>query len=111
PAALEAAGARVTEVVAYRTLRAADPDQQQLARVVRGEVEAILFFSPSAVQSFVEAAGSSQLQMLQRRVAIAAIGPVTAKALRDAGVGQLLLAAEATSDAMIRGLSEYFSSR
>jgi uroporphyrinogen-III synthase len=111
PSALAAAGAKVTEVVAYRTLRAGDADREQLARVVRGEVEAILFFSPSAVQSFAEAAGKNQLAALQMRVAIAAIGPVTARALRAAGVEQILVAEEATAEAVIRGLSGYFSRR
>jgi uroporphyrinogen-III synthase len=104
-------GAKVTEVVAYCTVRAADAEPEQLARVVRGEAEAILFFSPSAVESFVEAAGKNQLAALQNRVAIAAIGPVTARALRDAGVGQILVAEEATADAVIRGLSLFFSQR
>ena len=111
PSALAKNGAKVTEVVAYRTLRVADADQERLARVVRGEVEAILFFSPSAVQSFVEACGKKQLGVLQGRVAIAAIGPVTARALRDAGVGQILVAEEATAEAVIRGLSLFFSRR
>lgn len=111
PSALAAAAAKVTEVVAYRTLRAGDADQEQLTRVMRGEAEAILFFSPSAVQSFAEAAGKKQLAALQRRVAIAAIGPVTARALRAIGVERIVVAEEATAEAVIRGLSVYFSRR
>lgn len=111
PSALAAAGAKVTEVIAYRTLRAGNADQEQLARVVGGDVEAILFFSPSAVQSFAEAAGKATFVALQRRVAIAAIGPVTTRALRAVGVEQILVAEEATVEAVIRGLSGYFSRR
>ena len=108
PSALIAAGAKVTEVVAYRTLRTAEADQERLARVVRGEVDAILFFSPSAVQSFLEAAGRKQFEALQSRVAIAAIGPVTARALRGSGLTQIVVAEEATADSVVRGLSSFF---
>jgi uroporphyrinogen III methyltransferase/synthase len=109
PSALRKFGADVTEVVAYRTLRPSDADQEKLARVARGEADAILFFSPSAVHNFLELSGRKQLNILQDRIAMAAIGPVTAKALRDAGVRRIVLAAEASASAVLQALESRFA--
>ena len=111
PTALRKLGAHVTEVIAYRTLRPSDADQQRLARVARGEADAILFFSPSAVHSFMELSGRQQLKTLQDRVAMAAIGPVTARALREAGVHRIVVAAEASASAVLQALESRFANR
>jgi len=109
PAALGNRGAQVTEAVAYRTLRPTDADQERLARVARGEADAILFFSPSAVRNFIELSGEKQLHILQDRIAMAAIGPVTARALREAGVHRMVVAAEATASAVVQALEDRFA--
>ena len=111
PSALRNFGAEVTEVIAYRTLRPSDADQERLARVARGEADAILFFSPSAVQNFLELSSRKQLNILQDRIAMAAIGPVTAKALREAGVHRIVLASEASASAVVEALESRFAKR
>jgi uroporphyrinogen-III synthase len=109
PAALQKFRAQVTEVIAYRTLRPSDADQEKLARVARGEADAILFFSPSAVRNFVEFSGRKQLNILQDRVAMAAIGPVTAGALREVGVHRIVLAQEPSAAAVLQALESRFA--
>jgi uroporphyrinogen-III synthase len=109
PAALEKHGAQVTEVVAYRTLQPTNTDRQSLRRIVAGEADAILFFSPSAVHNFAELAGVGQLHGLQDRLAITAVGPVTAGALRDAGVERVVVAADTTTTAVVQALEQYFT--
>jgi uroporphyrinogen-III synthase len=109
PSALQKLGAKVTEVIAYRTLRPTDADQEKLARVARGEADAILFFSPSAVHNFVELSGRKQLNILQDRVAMAAIGPVTAGALREVGVRRIVLAQEPSAAAVLQALESRFA--
>jgi uroporphyrinogen-III synthase len=109
PLALQKLGAEVTEVIAYRTLRPTDADQERLARVARGEADAILFFSPSAVHNFVELSGRKQLNILQDRVAMAAIGPVTAGALREVGVHRIVLAQEPSAAAVLQALESRFA--
>src|SRR6266513_2668300 len=86
PAALKRRGAQVTEVIAYRTLKPTDVDQRNLRQMAEGAADAVLFFSPSAVQHFAELFGGEQLRALQDKLAITAVGPVTAKALRKAGL-------------------------
>jgi len=109
PAALKRHGAQVTEAVAYRTLQPADVDKRNLRRIAAGEADAILFFSPSAVHNFAELAGVGHLRGVQDRLAITAVGPVTAGALREAGVERMVVAADTTAAAVVRALEEYFA--
>jgi len=109
PPALKRHGAQVTEVVAYRTLRPTDVDQRNLKQISEGAADAVLFFSPSAVQHFAELFGSEQLRALQAKLAITAVGPVTANALREAGVGRTVLAADTTAAAVVEALEEHFA--
>ena len=109
PAALRELGADVTEVVAYKTLRPTGTDQETIARVAKGEADAVLFFSPSAVHTFVDLVGRERVKALQARMAMASIGPVTAAALRDAGIQRVVTAPEATSDAVVTALEGCFA--
>jgi uroporphyrinogen III methyltransferase / synthase len=109
PEALRRLGAEVREVIAYRTLRPTDADQEAIARVCKGEADAILFFSPSAVHTFVEMVGRERVKTLQNRMLMASIGPVTARALQEAGVQRIVTPAEASADAVIQALESSFS--
>ena len=110
PAALKRHGASVTEVIAYRTLRPTEVERQSLRKIAEGEADTILFFSPSAVQHFVELFGSEQSRELQDKLAITAVGPVTANALREAGVLRTVMAADTTASAVIEALEKHFAS-
>ena len=109
PPALKRHGARVTEVIAYRTLRPTDVDQRNLGRISEVAADAVLFFSPSAVQHFAELFGGQQLRALQDKLAVMAVGPVTANALRRAGVRRIVLAKETTAGSVVETLEEYFA--
>ena len=111
PAALRRHGAEVTEVIAYRTVKPTGVDRSTLGETAFGEVHAILFFSPSAVKHFAVVSVTSwrSLMSLQNEVAIAAVGPVTAKALRDAGVERVVVAADTTAVAVVEALEKHFA--
>lgn len=109
PAALKQIGAQVTEVIAYRTLRPAAMGQDALKKVVNGQADAILFFSPSAVQHFAEIVGAGQFHQIQDMLAITAVGPVTAKALREAGVQRAVVAADTNAASVIEALEKHFA--
>lgn len=109
PAALKGYGAKVSEVIAYRTLRPTEVDRESLTKIAEGEADAVLFFSPSAVQHFGELFGAEKLRTLQDKLAIIAVGPVTRKALRGAGVLHDLLATETTAESVIDTLEEHFA--
>ena len=109
PAALNQLGAQVTEVIAYRTLRPSAVDEQNLKQVAKGNADAVVFFSPSAVQHFIEMLGAESLQRLQNELAITAVGPVTANALRAVGVRNMVLAGETTASAVVESLKGHFA--
>ena len=109
PPALKRRGAQVTEVIAYRTLKPTDVDQRNLRQIAEGAADAVLFFSPSAVQHFAELFGGEQLRALQDKLAITAVGPVTANVLRQAGVGRTVLAGDTTAAAVVNALEKHFA--
>jgi uroporphyrinogen III methyltransferase/synthase len=107
PAALRAAGADVTDVVAYRTVAPDGHDRSTAEAVSRGVVDVVTFLSPSALRHVAEEVGVEAL----RRVALAAIGPVTAAAIRDAGLAVEIEAREATAASLVTAIADYFTER
>ena len=109
PQLLRNYGAEVTEAIAYRTVTPVNLAQDKIAAIDNGEVEAILFFSPTAVEHFVGIVGQAKLRDLQTRVAITAVGPITGNALRQSGVDTFLVAEDTTADAVIAVLEKHFA--
>ena len=111
PAALKKLGANVTEVVAYHTLPPSNVDRARVTEVLDENSDAALFFSPSAANNLADLIGREALAQLQNNIAIAAVGPVTATALRDHGLTNVITASDATADAVIAALENYFANR
>jgi uroporphyrinogen-III synthase len=109
PAALKRHAAQVVEVIAYCTQRPTEVDQDALRKIAEGESDAVLFFSPSAVQHFKELVGAERLRLLPDKLAILAVGPVTAKALRDAGMSHFVVASDTNVASVVEALEHYFS--
>jgi uroporphyrinogen-III synthase len=81
---LRAAGAEVAAPPAYRTAPAPPEALAPLGALLEREgADAVAFASPSAVAAVVSALG--ERRGLLARVALAAIGPTTSAALRQAG--------------------------
>jgi uroporphyrinogen III methyltransferase/synthase len=109
PRLLRNNGAEVTEVIAYRTVTPVNLDREKIASIVNGEFDAILFFSPTAVEHFAGIVGDKILGVVQNRMVITAVGPITANALDQAGVKSLVVAEDTTSDAVITALEQHFA--
>jgi uroporphyrinogen-III synthase len=109
PAALKKLGATVTEVIAYHTLPPSNVDRERVTEVLDENSDAALFFSPSAVNNLADLIGGESLAALQHEIAIAAVGPVTAAALRDHGVTNLITAADTSAEAVISALENHFA--
>lgn len=108
PNALRTAGAVVTEVVAYRTLDAPLARSGKLEEIRSGEVDAIAFASPSAFHSMADALGMTELRRIGERAAIAAIGPVTAEVIREAGLTVRITAKESSAAGLALAIADYF---
>ncbi len=111
PAALRAVGAEVSDVIAYRTLAPAATNGELWARGML-ETDVIAFASPSAFHHFAESQG---IELLQDRMhsprshtKLAAIGPTTAAAIREAGLAVEIEAAESTSAGLAAAIAKYF---
>jgi uroporphyrinogen III methyltransferase/synthase len=111
PDALEKAGAHVTEVIAYHTGGSGAADPGVIESVRAAQVDVVSFFSPSAVENLRGLVGTEAFSRLGARAAMAAVGPVTAEALRRAGVTVAIEAIEATAESVADAIAKYFSSR
>jgi uroporphyrinogen III methyltransferase/synthase len=109
PAALNKLGAWVAEVIAYRTVKSTEVDRTTLEEIKFGEWHAVLFFSPSAVKHSAVLFGMRSLSALQDKLVVIAVGPVTAKALREAGFAHPLVATDTTAAAVIEALEMHFA--
>lgn len=108
-AMLRESGARVTEATAYRTTF---PELAPaiVSRIRRSEVDSIVFASPSAFHHLARAISAAELAAISERVHFAAIGPTTARALRDSGVRVAVESAEPSIDALAAAIGKYFTS-
>ena len=111
PKTLEAAGARVTEVVAYRTLAPESLDPGILESVRRAEVDAIVFASPSSFHNLCDSIDAAELASLSARIQFAAIGPTTAQALREAGARVEIEANESSAAGFADSIAKYYQRR
>jgi uroporphyrinogen-III synthase len=109
PSALCKAGAKVTEVIAYVTAGPEAFDRSLIEAIRDGRADAVAFFSPSAFHEFQKLMGPDLLGKRNSRLALAAVGPVTAGAIRAAGLPVAIEADEATTASLVAGLERHFS--
>lgn len=99
---LRAAGVAVDEWTVYRT-KASTPTASARAAIDAG-VDAVLFFSPSAVRSFVESG------LAVGNAVTACIGPTTAAAARELGLNVDVVATDHSATGLVNALAEHFQS-
>jgi uroporphyrinogen-III synthase len=108
PKALRDAGAIVTEAVAYRTMQPATFDANVLAKLRSAEVDAIIFASPSAFHNLRDVLTEDEAAELSAHVQFVAIGPTTARALRESGVTVGLESEESTAAGLATVIASYY---
>ena len=106
--ALEAAGAFVTRVEAYRTVLR-PPDGAQVGADLEAGVDAVAFASPSAVEALAPALRQIALDRWRRTVLVA-IGPTTAAAVGEQpGWPRPIVADDTSFEGMVRALASAFA--
>lgn len=98
---LEARGARVTDVDAYRTIKPDSPDLDL------GNVDAVTFTSSSTVRNLCSMLSRDQRNALEQ-VAVFCIGPVTAETAHELGLNVTSIAGEHTVDGLVDAMIEYY---
>jgi uroporphyrinogen-III synthase len=114
---LEALGAHVHELTLYRAAVPSQPDAEGLRRLRAGEIDVATFASSSAVRNLVEMLDKSRQQETDNRTAvevlrgvlIAAIGPITAQAVRDAGLDVGVTADEYSIEGLVAAMVARFA--
>ncbi|HEX2778440.1 MAG TPA: uroporphyrinogen-III C-methyltransferase [Gemmatimonadaceae bacterium] len=106
PAGLEALGATVETVRAYRSVPDAEGARVASEALRAGEVHYVAYASAGAVKAFVDAVGDAA-----RRAPAACIGPITASAAREAGLEVAVESATSTTAALADALVEAWHSR
>ena len=108
PEALRESGAQVTEVVAYRTTIPETLDENIVSRVRHGDVEAIVFASPSAFRNLCLFVSAHELAALSKRIQFVAIGSTTARALREAGIRVDIEARESSPNGLAEAIINFY---
>ena len=107
---LRAAGAHITDVVAYRTVLE-DAQQEGAPDIYRmlldGRIDVVTFTSPSAVRNFSEIYGAEQTTDLLKNTVVAAIGPVTADAATQLGIHVTVQPSVSTIPALVDAIAAY----
>ncbi|MEX2226593.1 MAG: uroporphyrinogen-III C-methyltransferase [Dehalococcoidia bacterium] len=101
---LIAKGARVDELKLYRSDIPRDSGAEGLRRLRDGEIDIVTFASSSSVRNLIEMLNGDASPL--RDATIAAIGPITAQAVREAGLEPAVVAATYTIDGLVRALIE-----
>ncbi|HXE79492.1 MAG TPA: uroporphyrinogen-III C-methyltransferase [Vicinamibacterales bacterium] len=111
---LRKAGANVTEVTAYRVL-VADAEREgeiDLYRMLLDRrIDVVTFTSASSVRNLVTLLGKDPAADLLRQTVVACIGPVTAEAAAQFGIGTTIMPREYTIPALVDAIVKYYAER
>jgi uroporphyrinogen III methyltransferase/synthase len=108
PDQLRAQGAGIDVAPAYQTVRPQTDPKELVRRIQEGSIDAVTFTSSSTVTHFMELIGTKLKPQLEK-IAVACIGPVTAKTAEQAGLKVDIRAEEYTVDGLIAALEKHFS--
>lgn len=117
-AAVERAGMELLTVLPYRSVLPEDtgPALELVQRVVDGGIDLLVFTSPGAATNLLELAGElgprapgRVREAVAGGVAVAAVGPVTADACHQAGLGVTLTPRRSRTGDLLRDIDAWWS--
>jgi hydroxymethylbilane synthase len=109
PTVLREAGIDVTVVDAYRTIPETEIDPNVMARLRSGAVDVIVFSSPSSVTALQAMLG--QERFLIEGVPAVCTGPVTAAAVRAAGLQVARVSTHPGAPKVVEAVADYWNSQ
>ncbi len=111
PDKLRELGAEVTVATAYENVRPTTDVDRVRKLFQDGKIAAVTFTSSSTVNNFVEMLGKSEYKPLMQGVAVACIGPVTAKTAEEYGMTVNVMPKDYTIPALVDAMAEYFKQK
>lgn len=104
PDGLRAAGARVREVTAYRTVPDAEGTERMRDALRDGRVDLVTFTASSTVRNFVDLVGTEI-----GRAEVATIGPITSGTARELGLPVHVEAREFTIPGLVQSIRDHYA--
>lgn len=109
PQELEKLGAVVDVVEVYRTVKPEGDKEDIQEMLQRGRIHMVTFTSSSTVNNFLDMFQGAPLLDWMEKVAVACIGPVTAKRAEEKGLQVTLVAPEYTIPSFTMAIVDYFA--
>jgi len=109
PQGLAAAGARVVETAAYRTLPPAELTKEAEEALAAENLDLVTFTSSSTVTNLDRLLGQ-RADWFKKKIPAACIGPITAQTAEEAGFKVAVQAQVYTIDGLVQAVMEYFTS-
>lgn len=89
------------------------PKRENVDRIkillAKNQIDVLTFTSPSTFKNFIELFSSEHITQGRRHLAIAVIGPVTAKAVKEFGFEIDIIPRESTIESLVEAITQYFS--
>jgi uroporphyrinogen III methyltransferase/synthase len=111
PKGLRKMGAKVDVVEVYRTIKPRGGSKRLRQLLTDGKINVITFTSSSTVNHFVDLLKKEDLQKRLKGIAIACIGPVTAKTAKEWGMKVQIQPKEYTIPRLTKAIAEYFDKK
>jgi uroporphyrinogen III methyltransferase/synthase len=108
PKSLEAAGARVDVVTAYRTVVPENLDRGRLSAMLAGSADCIAFTSSSTVKNLALLFDTHDLGKVLAGLNVACIGDVTAATAAEFGLQVDIQPSESTVKALAKAISDHY---
>jgi len=110
--ALTAAGAIVTDPVAYRTVRVRPEGLERFVTDLEARrIDVVAFLSPSSARALADLLPGASLAALAGRTLVASVGPATTRMLRELGAAPDLEAPDRTAAALAASIVERLATR
>ncbi len=100
--------ANVTTVEVYKIFKGS-PSETTIKTLVEEGCDAVTFTSQSTVNNFYEILGQDRADRILKRAVPFVIGPVTAEALREKNIGNMIIAEEHTIDGLVTEIVKHFN--
>jgi uroporphyrinogen III methyltransferase/synthase len=111
PDRLRELGAEVMVATAYENVKPAADVERAKKLFEEKKIAAVTFTSSSTVHNFIEILGQKGYKSLLDGVAVACIGPVTAKTAEEYGMKTDIMPKEYTIPALVDAMVEYFKKK
>jgi uroporphyrinogen III methyltransferase/synthase len=111
PDKLRELGAEVTVATAYENVKPAADVERAKKLFEEKKISVVTFTSSSTVHNFVEMLGRKEYKTLLDGVAVACIGPVTAKTAEEYGLKTDIMPKEYTIPALVDAMGDFFKKK